>query len=195
MHQPPRTGDDDDQRIFQQMLGYCDGAAFVRRAKRVEDAERILAEQLGARRSENLSMVRLRIGQLRALAGTWDALLPLLAEDESLAVLSALHAELQPVLRVAVEPTSSHHVLRAALAELIYAMELFNERWHRFLMQFDLSPINALRDGYNRHYLIEKECALRNTRVARLGFRRLDPLTTADLLKRFPPLTVPQLAV
>lgn len=190
----PTPPDDDDQHIFQRLLGYYDAPAFVRRVKRLEDAERMLHEHVSSKRTENLSIVRMRIGQLRALAGDWQALRPLLADDASLAALEALHGELQPVLRLAVDATRSTHVLRRAIGDLVYAMELFNQRWQRFVTRFDLTVINGLRDGYNRHYLIEKECALRNSRVARLGFQRVMPLTTAELLQRFPLLPLPRLA-
>lgn len=190
----PKPPEDDDRQIFQKMLGYYDAPAFVRRVKRLEDAERILDEHLSAKRIENLSIVRLRIGQLRALAGDWQALRPLVGDEASLAELAALHDELEPTLRLPLDVTKSMHVLRGALADLIFAMEVFNQRWQKVLTEFDLSVINELRDGYNRHYLIEKECALRNSRVARLGFQRREPVSTADLLRRFPLLAIPRLA-
>ena len=39
----------------------------------------------------------------------------------------------------------------------------------------DLTHVNKLRDGYNRYYVLEKECALRNVRLAALGF---DPVAS-----------------
>jgi hypothetical protein len=51
-----------------------------------------------------------------------------------------------------------------------------------------------MRDGYNRYYLLEKECALRSARVAREGFVRLAPLTLDDIRKMLPLLPVPTLA-
>ena len=192
MQHPQRPVDDDDQHIFQKMLGYYDGPAFMRRAKQVEDAERLLHEQLTAKRLEGLAIVRLRVGQLRALAGDWHEVRPLLDDDGSLVVLESLHDALQPELRLAVAATRSRSVLRGALADLTVAIELFNQRWAKHVAQIDLAPINALRDGYNRNYLIEKECALRNSRVARLGFRRLEPLTTGELLAHYPLIALPQ---
>jgi hypothetical protein len=192
MYPTPRH--DDEQYFFNQVLGHYDAPAFIRRIKRLEDAERMLHEQMTANRSELGSMVRLRIGQLRALAGEWASLRPLLADDASLAALTALHDELQPELRLALDATRSAHVLRGALTDLMYAIEIFNQRWRKHLLQFDLAPINELRDGYNRHYLIEKECALRNSRVARLGFHRREPLTTDELRRRYPLLPLPRLA-
>ncbi len=185
---PPVGGGDDDRHLFQKLLGYFDAPAFIRRVKRLEEAERILAEHLRHRRTQGLSMVRLRLGQLRALAGDWDALRPLLASDEALAQLSALHDELRPELRLPLEVTESRRALRGALIELAEAVEAFNRRWHKYLAEFDLAPLNELRDGYNKHYVLEKECALGSGPVARMGFRRLDPLTNADLVRQFPPL-------
>jgi hypothetical protein len=192
MYPAPRP--DDEQYFFNQVLGLYDAPAFIRRIKRLEDAERILHEQMTAKRAELGSMVRLRIGQLRALAGDWTSLRPLLADDETLAALAALHDELQPELRLALDATRSAHVLRGALTDLMFAIEIFNQRWRKHLSHFDLASINELRDGYNRHYLIEKECALRNSRVACLGFQRRDPLTTDDMLRRYPLLPLPRFA-
>ena len=57
----------------------------------------------------------------------------------------------------------------------------------------DLEPVNRLRDGYNRYYVLEKECALRSTRTAQDQFVPLPPATTADLFDRFPLLRVPNI--
>src|SRR5947209_7956154 len=114
MHNVPPV-DDDDRRIFQKLLGFYDAPAFVRRVKRLEEAERILTEHLADKRADSLSMVRLRVGQLRALAGSWDALRPLLATERSLAELRSLHEALQPVLRLPPKATQSRRALRRAL--------------------------------------------------------------------------------
>jgi hypothetical protein len=193
MHEFHPTGTDDERRIVQRVLGHFDAPAFVRRVRRLEDSERILREHLAQKRAEWLAMT-LRVGQLLALAGDWDRVRPHLASAESLDGIRMLHDALQPELRLPLKANPSARVLRAVLRELIAAIDLFNQRWQRYIAEFDLGPINALRDGYNLHYLIEKECALGNARVARMGFKRLDPLTTADLLREFPLLLVPSLA-
>jgi hypothetical protein len=77
--------------------------------------------------------------------------------------------------------------------ELAESLERFNRRWLEFLRGVDVGPVNELRDGYNRYYLLEKECALRSPRLARQGFTRLEPLTVAELTALLPPLPVPQL--
>ena len=71
------------------------------------------------------------------------------------------------------------------------SFQRFNERWSKYLHEVDLGPINRLRDGYNRYYLLEKECALWSARIAQSGFVPLNFVTTADLLKEFPLPRVP----
>jgi hypothetical protein len=60
------------------------------------------------------------------------------------------------------------------------------------LVGIEMVPLNALREAYNRHYLLEKECAVRSVRLARQGFQPLEPLTAGDLNALFPPLPVPR---
>jgi hypothetical protein len=184
----------DEQQYFQKLTSYYDAPAFVRRVKRVEESYQLLLEHLARQRDEQLAIVRLRVGQLTALAGEWSALRPIFAFEEDIARLRDLHGELQPKLRLPLEPTAVPRVLRAAAQELIEANELFNARWRRRIDKLDLTFINQLRDGYNRHYLLEKECSLGSARVARVGFRPLEPLTGADLFQIFPPLPVPTLS-
>jgi hypothetical protein len=128
-----------------------------------------------------------------ALAWGWDLLLPLLADDDQVASLWQLEQDLNPQLRVPVRPTSSPRKHRRALVEVIDSLERFNECWHRFLPTVDLTEVNELRDGYNRYFLLEKECALRSARLARQGFVRLERLTLEHLAAALPPLPVPRL--
>jgi hypothetical protein len=145
-----------------------------------------------AQREEWLDMVRIHLASLHALAGDWTALRPLLTDQDQLDFLRQLHAELQPRLRLPVERTTSSRRLRFALVELAVSIERFNERWRRFLEEVDLSSVNKARDGYNRYYLLEKECATRNGNLARRGFVPLMPLTHTDLTNLLPPLPVPR---
>jgi hypothetical protein len=78
---------------------------------------------------------------------------------------------------------------------MIAGLERFNGEWELFLRGLDLTPINRLREGYNRYYVIEKECAVRSVRTAREGFEPLPPVTTDDLRRMFPPLPLPALLV
>jgi hypothetical protein len=189
----PILGSGDEQRLLKEFQANYAPPAYVRRAREVEAALEQLLYHCRSRRAEWLPMARLRLGTVRALAGDWEALRPWLANEEQLAVLRDLEATLQPRLRVPVEPTSSARVLRRALRELGESIERFNRRWHAFLPSVDLTRVNALRDGYNRFYLLEKECAVRSPRLARQGFRRLEPLTSDQLAVLLPPLTVPRL--
>jgi hypothetical protein len=177
------------------ILGRYDVPAYVRRARGVQEALEGVLARCRKQRDEWALMARLRVGELFALSGEREILRPLLHDDQQLDVLQALHDELRPVLRVPVEPTRSRSKLRRTLRDLVASLERFNRRWLEFLPTVDLADVNALRDGYNRYYILEKECAVRSPAVARMGFRRLEPLTTDDLREMLPPLPVPRLAV
>ena len=167
--------------------------AYVRRARMVQDAFDALLGQCRREREERLEMVRTRLGLLHALGGGWAAVRPFLADDEQVMVLDRLHAELAPRLRDVVEPTSSRWALRRALRELGESIERFNRLWGEFLGGVDVRRINELREGYNRYYLLEKECALRSARLARQGYSPLAPLTAEELESLLPPLPAPRL--
>jgi hypothetical protein len=83
--------------------------------------------------------------------------------------------------------------LSVALRELVDSVQCFNKRWSPFLESVDLTRINQLRDGYNRFYLLEKECVVRSSRLARQGYQPLPPMTLDELAALFPPLPVPRL--
>lgn len=183
---------DDDYHDLQTFLARYDAPAYVRRARQVEQAYEELLARCRRQREEWLKMTRLALGTLAALAGDWAAVRPLLADDGQLERLRRLHDELRPRLRFPPWRTSSQRVLRRALAELRACLVAFNSRWEGYLRHLDLSPVNDARDGYNRYYLLEKECALRSPRLAREGFRRLEPLTPAQVAAHFPSLPVPQ---
>jgi hypothetical protein len=177
---------------MQQLLALFDVPAYVRRGLRVQQAFDDLIADCRRRRGEWLEVTRALLGVLRGLAGGWDALRPILADDEQLNRLRRLEAELDPRPRLAEPPTTSRRALRRALRELRESLQRFNRRWAAFLAEADLSPVNALRDGYNRYYILEKECASRSPRTARHGFRPLPPLTADDLAALLPPLPVPR---
>src|SRR5262249_27420276 len=112
--------------LFKQVQAYFDAPAYVRRAREVEGALADLLLRCGRPRDEGLPMARLRLGVLHRLAGEWEALLPLLANEEQLGILCDLEHDLQPRLRVPVASTRSTRVLGAALRELRESMERFN---------------------------------------------------------------------
>jgi hypothetical protein len=188
---PAIPSHNDERKIFQQFLGHHGGPAFARRARNVQAAYDAIVELCRRQRDELLAFVRLRLGTLFALAGSSSALEAILESPDQVRNLDALHADLQPQLRLPVQPTTSGRVLRAALAELRETIGRFNQRWLAFVQHLDLRELNALRDGYNRFYLMEKECALGSARVARQGFRKLDSLGPDDFLKLLPVLPLP----
>jgi hypothetical protein len=189
----PLLGRDDEGQMLKQLTAQYGAPAYVRRAQAVAEALDRLLDRCRRKRDEWSMMVRLQVGILRELAGGWERLRPWLVDEEQLRVLERLHAELAPRLRLPVEPASSDRVLRRALVELRDGVERFNRRWHAYLPTVDRAPVNELRDGYNRYYVLEKECAVRSAPVARQGFRRLEPLTVDELAALLPPLPVPRL--
>ncbi len=186
-------GREDGDQMFKEFSTRFDAPAYIRRARQVQEAYDVLLGRCRRQREEWLKMVRIRLALLRALAGDWPALTSWLSDAAQLQALQQLHADLAPQLRHRVEPTTSVRVLRRALRELKDSIELFNRRWQGFLPSVDVGRVNELREGYNRYYLLEKECVIRSARVARLGFRPLEPLTVAELLAVLPLLPVPQL--
>lgn len=185
----------DDRRLFKQFLAQQGVPAYIRRAQQVEAAYDQLAARCRNQRDEWLTMVRIRLGILEALAVNWDVLQPLLADNDQITTLTELHGMVGPRLRHKPPATSSLRKLRRALADLTESLERFNRRWQAYLAGLDLTSINALRDAYNRYYVLEKECALRSARVARQGFRPLPPVTVADLSALLPLLPVPRCTV
>ncbi len=182
----------DENRVFQQVVALHDAPAYVRRARQVQAAFDDVLARCQKQRDEWLRMVRTRLGLLRGLAGGWEALRPLLADDAQVDALRDLECALEPRLRVTVTPTSSARALRLALRELCDSLERFNRRWREYVAGLDLTHVNRLRDGYNRYYLLEKECAIRSARLANLGFRRLELLTHAEVAALLPTLPVPR---
>ena len=191
MEEVPILGRDDHRGIVKEFMAQYAAPAYVRRARRVEEALEQVLGRCRQQREEWLGMVRLCLGRLRALAGTWDRLRPWLADENQADTLERLHAELAPQLRLPLGPTRSPRVLRRALAELTASLEHFNRRWQVFLRGVDLAEVNTQREQYNRYYLLEKECAVRSPRLARQGYRPLEPFTVDDLAATLPPLPVP----
>ncbi len=193
MEDVPIAWDDQADQLFKRFLAQYDVPAYVRRAQQVEDAYDQLVARCRRQREQWLTLVRTRLGRLHALAGSWDRLEKCLANEKELHMLQRLHADLAPQLRLPVLRTSSDRVLRRAVMELTESIERFNRRWHEFLQKIDLTQVNELRAGYNRYYLLEKECAMRSARLARQGFVRLSPLSVDELAALLPALAVPRL--
>lgn len=185
----------EDRQVIQRVMGNYDAPAFVRRAQRVHEALEHLLARCRQERDQRLTMPRLRLGILGALAGNWRRLRPMLANDKQIGLLRELEIELSPRLRVRVEPTLSERKLRGALLALRESLESFNRRWQGYLATVDLAPVNEAREGYNRYYLLEKECALGSPRLARQGFQSLLPFTLNVLKTLLPVLPIPELGI
>lgn len=180
------TGSWDENRLFNQVLSRYDVPAYLRRAQQVEAAWRTLAERLERERQELLRGVGYTLSWLGSLAGTWEHLHPAVANADQVQWLRELEASLPPGRRMPASPTRSLRPLRRAFEDLRASVRRFNRRWQAFLAAVDLQPINAVREGYNRYYLIEKECAVRSPRLARLGYQPLPLLDVQQLLDAFP---------
>jgi hypothetical protein len=185
----PIVSGESGRRQMLEMLGRFDGPAYLRRARGVQQAYEGLLARCRRQRAEWLAMVRLLVGELAARAGGWAPLEALLGKEQA-DLLAGLHAELSPKLRVPVKPTTSARALRRAIGELNEALERFNRRWRGYLDELDLNHVNNLRDGYNRYYLLEKECALGSPVLARMGFRPLPPLPIGEVEALVPLLPV-----
>jgi hypothetical protein len=182
---------DADHKIFQQVLGQYGGPAFARRGRQVQLAFDSLVDACRMKREEWLTFVRLPLGTLFALAGSMAALEEFLNNPQQFQTLKNLMDDLQPQLRLPPAPTASSRALRRALVNGREAIVRFNQRWNAFIAELDVKHVNDIRDRYNRFYLLEKECALGSSRLARQGFQRLSPLKPEDFLKVMPLLPVP----
>jgi hypothetical protein len=184
------AGREDERDLFKQFTTHYDAPAYVRRAKAVQETFNQLVERCRLKREELIAMTRSRLGVLQGLAGDWSRLVPHLADAEQVGTLERLAALVAPKVAAPVAATSSTRALRGALLELNESIARFNRRWEAFILEVKLDEVNAVRDGYNRYYLLEKECAIRSPTVARQGFTKLEPLTHADVLEALPLLPV-----
>ncbi len=182
-----------NEGMFQQVLSSHGGPAYIRRARGVELALTALQDHCRRQREEWLKMPSMRLGILAKLAGDWQVLQSLLVDQQQLLQLQQLHEELAPEVRGEHPATGSRRKLRNALRQCTESFTRFNKRWETFLEEVDLSFLNELREGYNRFYVLEKECVVRSARLARHGFEPLEPLQREELLELFPLLPVLEL--
>ena len=185
------TGNNDVYSSDDVLLAF-DAPAFVRRALQVEAAWNGLLEHCRRERNRLLELPRIRLARFLKLLDSWPAGSSAICRPDDLAYLEGLNREWKPQLRSRVAPARNAAQITRALAELASSFERFNRRMKKWLYDIDLEPINRIRDGYNRYYLLEKECALRSARLAQQGFVPLEFVRIEDLLERFPLLRVPE---
>lgn len=166
-----------------ELLAAFDAPAYIRRARGVETALDLLLRRADAQRNEWLMMVKIHLATLEAVAGGWDKAGWLIANTDEMA---ALTRELAPRLRARVGVNTWR--MRGVSRRLNAAIDRFNERWTAYVPTIDLAPVNTLREGYNRWYVLEKSCAVRNEAVARAGFVPLKPLTHDEIAAHYPAL-------
>ncbi len=182
---------DADARLVQYLMAQHGTPAFARRALRIQEAIDQLHERCRKQREQWLGEGRTLLEDLASLLPGWEALAPVLTSFQ--------HVELFPFLQAALgarasfrDVSFSARRVRSRLARFVGWTQHFNVRWHAFLLTQDLAALNELREGYNRWYVIEKECALRSARLARHGFEPMPPYSIQDLLTAFPLLPVPE---
>jgi hypothetical protein len=185
----------EETQIFQTFAAAFDTPAFLRRARQTEDAWQALLAHCRQQRTEWLQMPQLRLAQLAAKAQPWPERLSRYCRADDVSYLTTLHADWKPRLRCAVSAAMKEAEIIGALSDLIASFERFNARWRAYLDRMDLEPLNRLREGYNRYYVLEKECALRSSRTANAGFVALPMVGLDDVLLEFPFLNVPQAQV
>jgi hypothetical protein len=166
--------------LFRRVAAHYDAPAFARRARRVHEAFDELVERCRLQREEWLRPLRVQFKRAAAL------LHPTTSETV-VAAVRRLSREIEIALPEGPVQTRPRR-LRHELIVLDACIDRFNRRWSDFLERLDLSLLNRLREDYNRYYVLEKECALRSARLARLGFVPLQYLTCRELEAMFPNL-------
>jgi hypothetical protein len=180
----PIPSHNDERRAAMDVIARFGVPAYLRRARRVEDSWAELLDRLRIDRRTLLAGVRLHLRLLLDAAGHLDALRPVVT-DERIELLRSWAVEFGLAER---PPTGAGpRRLRRAVRELVASVARFNRKWSAHVADTDLSEVNAERDGYNRWYLLEKECAVGVIRASQ-GFRPLPPATTADVQAALPPL-------
>src|SRR5258707_14054763 len=140
------------------MAGF-DAPAFLRRARRVEEAWNNVLETCRHKRAHLLEMPRLRLARFFKLTASWSPIPDDICLPADLSYLEELHRQWKPQLRSFVQPARTAAEIIQALADLARSFERFNRRWLEYIHDLDLAHVNELRDGYNRFYVLEKKCA------------------------------------
>jgi hypothetical protein len=186
---PPALSADIETEV-KEMMGLFDLPAFARRGQDLEITRRRLHERCDKARLQLLDMVQLRLRQWsRAVTGpeAWPAVF-----TRSIEPLWSLAAAEPPRWAEFAAPIRRQ---RTIARDLLAAVIRFNRRWEQFVKQLNLEPVNTVIDGYNRYYVLEKECVMGSARLAARHFQPVPLVTAARLLDDHPLLPVPELRV
>ncbi|MEW4570125.1 hypothetical protein AB1L88_19850 [Tautonia sp. JC769] len=181
-NQAAATGHGEVELTIEQLCNLDGAPAFVRRGQDVEDALDRLHGHCRRIRAEMLGMVHLRLRQWAAVATGPDDW-----ADRFDAPVAPLWGLTQPPAEAdwADRPGAPRR-RRAAARDLVASVDRFNRRWARHVEGLNLDPINALIEGYNRYYLIEKELMMGSSRLASRLFRVHPVLRVEHVFDRHP---------
>ena len=178
-----------DERM---LLGLGDPPAFLRRGMSVEDADARVVRKCEIARDEMLYAVRLRLrfwnrllrDRPRIRASVSEA-----ARESAADIGTKVFGPGEPSVSVA--PAGWSIFAGRHWRAFVTAVEEFNANWRRYLETMPLDDLYRAIDGYNRYYVLEKECAVRSARTALRGFAPKQKPTWSDFLERLPPLPTP----
>lgn len=185
----PFGGPSEDEKA---LLGLGDPPAFLRRGQSVADAENRVRRKCETAREEMLFAVKLRLRAWNRLVGDRE----FIRRSMSAEAVSAIARLNESVFgadesTVSIEPTGWPVFAGRRWNAIVAAVEDFNRNWRRFIDAFQLDDLHRAIDGYNRYYVLEKECAVRSIHTARRGFTPRTKPKNDDLLDEFPPLIMP----
>jgi hypothetical protein len=167
--------------------------AYVRRARRLEEAVASLFEAARQAREELLLFVALRFRQVLDLLEDEEAReLPVETIEALGAILDEIET-LEAFCRLRQRPRQpGRREIDKALDALRESVRRFNAKWVRWVAEeAPLDEVNRQVEGYNENYAFEKQCAVKYVPLNKLRVEKKTPLTEADLLERFPSLPVP----
>ena len=175
----------EEQQTFQQIAGVFDEPAFIRRARQTENAWTFLLQRAKREYLERLKMPLMRLARLEMLSSNFQLIGNALA-PEAVTILADVFQTHTPRLKRQLKATACQSELDKEVRLLVESFRRFNSKWESFIQKLDYERVNILRDGYNKYYVLEKECALQSFRTAYDSFRPLPPVSEREVLQRFP---------
>lgn len=175
------TAADDDATIV------FDVPAFVRRGQEVAFLLASLDERCRKARIGLLDMVHMRLRQWARLAIGPDDW-----RDSFRAPVDFLWPAASAPAPVWASTAGSPRARRAAARDLAASVERFNVRWRAYVDRLDARLVNDAVGGYNKYYVIEKECVIGSGRLAAKGFVPIAMVSAETILAAHPPIPVPE---